>query len=116
MTYDPVNHLLMILYQELKNKVQEKQYFQMRILEDLIWSLKTSRKSDFSEENRNIAFVDGGNGVLLKAPNYSIQLNRVYFSIFAGNKRLIPEKTRNRIEFFCFFNVVCWYFYISYLI
>ena len=55
-----------------------------------------------TNEIRKIAFVDGGSSELLKAPNYSIQFNRVYFSIFDGNKRLIPQKTTNKIEFFSY--------------
>ena len=55
-----------------------------------------------TNEIRKIAFVDGGSSELLKAPNCSIQFNRVYFSIFDGNKKLIPQKIPNKIEFFSY--------------
>jgi|SRR3989344_1118107 len=43
-------------------------------------------KTDFTETNKKIAFVDGGNGELLSAPNFSLQFIRVYGSIFSGSK------------------------------
>ncbi len=49
--------------------------------------------------NRKIAFVDGGNLELLGAPNFSVQLNRIYACVWRNNERQaileIPE-----IEFF----------------
>jgi hypothetical protein len=116
MTYDPVKSLVDDLVSRIKKQGTGKTIFSNENSERFDLEPENFQEIRLSKENRNIAFVDGGNGVLLKTPNYSIQLNSVYFSIFAGNKRLIPEKTRNRIEFFCLFNVVCWYFYISYLI
>lgn len=53
-----------------------------------------------SESDRKIAFVDGGNQELLPSPVYSMQLNRVYFSIFKNNKRQpIHSGIPQRIEF-----------------
>ena len=53
-----------------------------------------------SETGRKIAFVDGGNQELLPSPVYSVQLNRVYFSIFRNNKRVpIKSGVPQRIEF-----------------
>jgi len=51
---------------------------------------------------RKIAFVDGGNVELLGAPNYSIQLNRTYFSIFKGRERFKAKTLHPRIEFFSY--------------
>ena len=48
---------------------------------------------------RRIAFVDGGNNMLVDAPSFSIIINRVYFSMFRGDKRETP-KTKTRVEFF----------------
>ena len=48
-----------------------------------------------------MSFIDGGNNELLGAPNFSIQLNRIYFNIFNSKKRrIIQEKIPHRIEFF----------------
>jgi hypothetical protein len=49
---------------------------------------------------RRLAFVDGGNQELLGAPNFSVQLNRVYFNIFEGRRLVPPKSIPNRIEFF----------------
>ncbi len=49
---------------------------------------------------RRIAYVDGGNQEIIGAPNFSIQLNRVYFNIFKHNSRVIQNQIPHRIEFF----------------
>lgn len=50
---------------------------------------------------KKLAFVDGGDGPLEEAPNFLITINRVYFSLFQGKKRIKP-KTKSRIQFFSF--------------
>jgi NurA domain len=52
------------------------------------------------ESDRKFAFVDGGNQELVAAPNFSVQLNRVYFNVFAGRRRIQPSSLTQRIEFF----------------
>ena len=52
------------------------------------------------ESDRKLAFVDGGNQELIAAPNFSVQLNRVYFCLFAGRRRMQPSSLTQRIEFF----------------
>ena len=47
---------------------------------------------------RKLAFVDGGNHEVIGAPNFSIQLNRVYSSAWSGKTHL--EWKLPRIEFF----------------
>jgi len=51
------------------------------------------------DSSRKIAFVDGGNQEILGAPNFSIQLNRVYFCLFNGKERLQIKSLPNKIEF-----------------
>lgn len=48
---------------------------------------------------RRVAFVDGGNATLAEAPSFMIGMNRVYYSLFCGNRRQDPL-LRPRIEFF----------------
>ena len=48
---------------------------------------------------RKIAFVDGGDGPLEESPNFLITINRVYFSLFQGEKRIKP-KANPRVQFF----------------
>jgi hypothetical protein len=50
---------------------------------------------------RKIAFIDGGDGPLEESPNFLITINRVYFSLFQGKKRIKP-KTKPRIQFFSY--------------
>lgn len=38
--------------------------------------------------DRKIGFIDGGNYEIVGAPNFSVQLNRVYFCIFHGRRKL----------------------------
>jgi hypothetical protein len=46
------------------------------------------------------AFVDGGNQEIIGAPNFSAQMNRVYFNIFKGSERIVPESLPRKVEFY----------------
>src|SRR5579875_1556977 len=47
-----------------------------------------------------LAFIDGGNGEILGAPNFSIQFNRICYCLFKGKERIQKSKdTIDRIEF-----------------
>lgn len=46
---------------------------------------------------RRVAAVDGGSGRLVETPNFSVTLNRTYYSMFKGRRR---ELAGPRIEFF----------------
>jgi len=48
---------------------------------------------------RRLAFVDGGNLEVVGAPNFSIQVNRVAFSLFRGRERVNPSRLPRRVEF-----------------
>ena len=52
-----------------------------------------------TDNPRKIAFVDGGDGSLEESPNFLITINRVYFSLFQGKKR-IKSKSNSRVQFF----------------
>jgi hypothetical protein len=52
------------------------------------------------ESNIRMAFVDGGNQEILGAPNFSVQINRVYFNILKGRGRLAPKSLPRKIEFY----------------
>jgi len=49
---------------------------------------------------RKTAFIDGGNQEVFGAPNFSVQLNRVYFGLWSGNRRIPERSIPKRIEFF----------------
>lgn len=50
--------------------------------------------------NHRLVFVDGGNQEVLGAPNFSIQLNRVYFNTFNSATRVQRVRIPSPIEFF----------------
>ena len=52
------------------------------------------------EPSIRTAFVDGGNQEVLGAPNFSAQINRIYFNIFKGRNRIPPTSLPSRIEFY----------------
>lgn len=52
------------------------------------------------EPNMRTAFVDGGNQEILGAPNFSTQINRVYFNIFKGRGRFLPKSLPRKVEFY----------------
>ncbi|MGZ4880997.1 MAG: hypothetical protein ACXV7G_08025 [Halobacteriota archaeon] len=52
------------------------------------------------DSDRKTAFVDGGNQEVFGALNFSVQLNRVYFGLWRGNKRIPERSIPKRTEFF----------------
>jgi hypothetical protein len=59
------------------------------------------------DSGRKLAFIDGGNLEILNAPNFSVHVSRIYFSIFSANKKLMPKSVPSKIEFYtvCFTKV-----------
>jgi len=49
------------------------------------------------DSDKKTAFVDGGNQEILGAPNFSVQLNRVYFSVWNG-KHKGPRKVHPKAD------------------
>ena len=49
---------------------------------------------------RKIACIDGGNQEIVGAPNFSIQVNRVYFGMWNGSTRILEKSLPRRVEFF----------------
>lgn len=54
------------------------------------------------QSNKKIAFIDGGNTEILKAPNFSLQLIRIYHTIYQENQRINSKK----IEFYILINAI----------
>jgi hypothetical protein len=52
------------------------------------------------QSNIRAAFVDGGNQEILGAPNFSAQVNRVYFNMFKGRDRILPKSLPSKVEFY----------------
>jgi len=51
-----------------------------------------------SESNNKIAFIDGGSAEIIKSSNFSLNLIRVYYTIYQNNKRINSKK----IDFYSF--------------
>jgi len=47
-----------------------------------------------TNETTKIAFIDGGNTEILKAPNFSLQLIRIYYTIYQNNKLLNSKNSK----------------------
>ncbi|GAG14957.1 unnamed protein product, partial [marine sediment metagenome] len=45
-----------------------------------------------SEANNKIAFIDGGSSEIIKSSNFSLNLIRVYYTIYQKNKRIASKK------------------------
>ena len=52
------------------------------------------------DSDKKTAFIDGGNQEVFGAPNFSVQLNRVYFGLWSGNRRIPERSIPKRTEFF----------------
>ena len=50
------------------------------------------------KSDRKLVFIDGGNQEIIGAPNFSIQLNRLYVSVWRGRERITVSLPK--IEFF----------------
>ncbi len=55
-----------------------------------------------TESNKKIAFIDGGNTEILKAPNFSLQVIRTYYSVYQKNKKIKSKKQ----EFYILINTI----------
>lgn len=55
-----------------------------------------------TKEIEKIVFIDGGNAEILKAPNFSLQLIRIYYSIYKENKRIKSKK----VEFYVLISAI----------
>ena len=53
-----------------------------------------------TEAQKKSAFVDGGNQELIGAPNFSVQLNRIYFNVFNETQRINQNELPQAIDFF----------------
>jgi hypothetical protein len=64
------------------------------------FNVENFREIKSIESGRRMAFIDGGNQEVVGAPNFSVQINRVFFNIFRDKKRILEREIPRRIEFF----------------
>ena len=77
-------------------------YFSDKRYKPCIFDKKNFHEIKDAKINKKIAFVDGGNLEIIKNANYSIQLVRVYYTIYLNNKRVKSK----RYQFFVLVNTI----------
>ena len=100
MTEDPVKNLIGDLGAHLSQKEHVDVVLNSKGSQYVIEPTKFEEIKPVSNFKK-IAFIDGGDGPLDDSPNFLITINRVYFSLFQGKKRIKP-KTSPRIQFFSY--------------
>ncbi|MBA0908518.1 MAG: DNA double-strand break repair nuclease NurA [Nitrosarchaeum sp.] len=101
MSYDPIKNLI----EELGEHLSQKEH------KDVVLNNGTGKQflitpSEFKEitpiiAHRKIAFIDGGDAPIEESPNFLITINRVYYSLFQGKKRVKP-KVNPRVQFYSY--------------
>ena len=102
MTYDSLKSLVDELVTKVEDQGNSTKMLETEYFESLRLDSKNFKKILEVDKPKKIAYVDGGNRELLRATNYVIELNRLYFSIFQNNKRIMPLYLTPRIEFFSY--------------
>ncbi|MBI5680904.1 MAG: DNA double-strand break repair nuclease NurA [Methanobacterium sp.] len=95
-----IKEIAEILSLDLSERELGDPYFSDSDYQSYPLNKKNFHQINSANSNRKIAFVDGGNQEILPSPIYSVQLNRIYFSIFKNNKRfLLQSGIPQRIDF-----------------
>ena len=102
MTYDSLSSLVDELVTKVEDQGNGTKMLEGKYFESLQLDLANFRKIKEIAKPQKIAYVDGGNRELLRATNYVVELNRLYFSIFQGKERIAPHQLDPRIEFFSY--------------
>jgi hypothetical protein len=92
------------IIQKLDSQIVETSLGNPHFADPDVISFPFSRESFLSinpvvDNGRKIAFIDGGNLEIIGAPNFSVQLNRVYASVWKNNSRQNMLKIP-KIEFY----------------
>ena len=101
MTYDPLKSLVDELVTKVDKQGTGTKMLQSEYFESLHLHPNNFENIKGTDKPARIAWVDGGNRELLRAPNYCVELNRIYFSIFQGRERK-PPQLNPRIDFFSY--------------
>ena len=101
MQEDIITKILTTLDSNLKDKgsyiqFNNQNYKPIKLSKDNFHEIKETKT------NQKIAFIDGGNSEILAASNFSLQLIRVYYTIYQYNKRISSKKH----EFYVLINSV----------
>lgn len=102
MTYDSLKSLVDELVTKVESQGNGTKMLESKYFESLQLDPANFKEIKEITKPKKIAYVDGGNRELLRATNYVVELNRLYFSIFQGKERITPLKLNPRIEFFSY--------------
>lgn len=102
MGQNPVRSLIENLGRDLTQKKQSDQIFPYGKIQGKSITPASFVRILEAENPRKIAFVDGGDGILEDSPNFMIIINRVYFTMFKGKRRIPATKLKQRLEFFSY--------------
>jgi hypothetical protein len=101
MEKEMINNIITSLNNSLEEKgthiqLNDPSYKPINLSKNNFHEIKTIKS------NQRISFIDGGNTEILKAPNFSLQLIRIYLTIYQNNKRINAKK----IEFYILINAI----------
>ena len=100
-TVEAMGKLIATLDRNIEERDLGKPFFRdPRYSRSFPFSKERFRPITPTDSDRMFVFVDGGNQEILGAPNFSVQMNRVYFSAFKGQKRILDNSLPDRIDFF----------------
>lgn len=87
---------------EKRNKKETEIYPAFKDKRYTPYTLKKENTHGFKpiDHNLKVSSIDGGNIEILKTPDTSIQLVRIYFNIFQNNKRMTPKTIPQKIDFY----------------
>ena len=82
--------------EKLDNEIEERDlgmpFFSNPEYHSFSLSKERFKKIERVKLTRKVAYIDGGNRELIGAPNFSVQINRVYYDIFCGLRNyLVPS-------------------------
>lgn len=100
MAVEAVRELIEKLDRDIKERNLGKPFFRDPSYRIFPFSKENFKPIKPVDSDRTFVFVDGGNQEALGAPNFSVQINRVYFNAFRGQKRILDNSLPDRIEFF----------------
>ncbi|WP_455276289.1 DNA double-strand break repair nuclease NurA [[Eubacterium] cellulosolvens] len=100
MSLEVIDEIILSLAKEIGKNEIGKPYFKTPP-----YQIFQITKNDFKSINevdskRKIAFIDGGNREIIGSPDFSIQINRIYFNAFQNNEKMIDISFPSKIEFF----------------
>ena len=102
MTYDALKSLVGELVTKVEDQGNGTRMLESKYFKSLQLDPANFREIKETTKPKKIAYVDGGNRELLRATNYVVELNRLYFSIFQGKERIVPHHLNPRVEFFSY--------------